>query len=170
MRINSERLETDSFHRRVSSRITFCQPFSPSEPVGAKSSQIELEIQTQKYTRRDLSVSTTESFVLELVLIGMDRQSPRTRFSHLPRTRPGAEAGRAVPKSILIGEPIPYAERSRAGVRGELLGGTAAPIVLLLRSYLAQESSGISQDPPGIQWNLSESSGIHSPGTSPCPL
>ena len=36
MRINSERLETDHFHRRVSGRITFRQLFSPSEPGGSQ--------------------------------------------------------------------------------------------------------------------------------------
>jgi len=47
MRINSERLETDRFHRRVSGRITFCHLFSLSEPVGAKSGQIELKTQNR---------------------------------------------------------------------------------------------------------------------------
>ena len=60
-------------------------------------------------------------------------------FSRLPRVRPGGEAGRPVPKSILIGAPIPYAERSRAGIHGEAPGRTVNPIVLLLRSYLAQD-------------------------------
>ena len=47
MRINPERLETDHFHRRVSGRITFCHLFSLSEPVGAKSGQIELKTQNK---------------------------------------------------------------------------------------------------------------------------
>ena len=62
-----------------------------------------------------------------LVPIGMLRQFPRARFSRLPRVRPGAEAGRPVSKSILIGAPIPYAERSRAGIHGELRGGPRIP-------------------------------------------
>ncbi len=123
MRINSERLETDHFHRRVSGRITFCHLFSLPEPVGAKTCQIKLKIQSPDLRRRDLSVSTAESFVLMPAPIGMDRQQPGSFSSHLPRTRPAAVTGRAVAKSILIGTPIPYAERSRAGNHGEPLGG-----------------------------------------------
>ena len=69
----------------------------------------------------------------------MDRHQPRACFSRLPRMRPGGEAGRPVSKSILIGAPIPYAERPSAGFRGEAPGRTVEPIVLLLRSYLAQD-------------------------------
>jgi hypothetical protein len=47
MRITPERLETDRFHRRVNGRITFCNLFSLSEPVGAKSGQIELKTQNR---------------------------------------------------------------------------------------------------------------------------
>ncbi len=47
MRINSERPETDRFHRRVSGRDTSCNILSLSEPVGAKSGQIELKTQNQ---------------------------------------------------------------------------------------------------------------------------
>jgi hypothetical protein len=123
MRINPERLETDRFHRRVSGRITFCHLFSLSEPVGAKSGQIELKTQNPNCTRRDRSVSTAGSFVLTPAPIGMDRQSPWSCFSRLPRVRPAAETGRPVSKSILIGAPIPYAERPSARSHGELLGG-----------------------------------------------
>jgi hypothetical protein len=119
---NSERPKTDHFHRRVSGRITFCHLFSVSEPVGAKTCQIELKIQSPDLRRRDLSVSTAESFVLTPAPIGKDRQFPRACFSRLPRTRPGAEAGRHISKSILIGAPIPYAERPSAGSCGEPLG------------------------------------------------
>ncbi len=127
MRINSERPETDNFHRRVSGRITFCHLFSLSEPVGAKSSQIESKTQNEKGTPRDWSVSTTGSFILTPAPIGMDRQSADARFSRLPRVRPCAEAGRPVSKSILIGASIPYAERPSAGSHGELLGGPRLP-------------------------------------------
>ncbi len=47
MRINSERAETDHFHRRVNGQITFCHLFSLSEPGGAKSSQIELKLKIE---------------------------------------------------------------------------------------------------------------------------
>ena len=83
-----------------------------------------------------------------LVPIGMLRQFPRARFSRLPRVRPGAEAGRPVSKSILIGAPIPYAERSRAGIHGEAPGRTVNPIVLLLRSYLAQDGRNVPPAAP----------------------
>ena len=69
-----------------------------------------------------------------LVPIGMLRQFPRARFSRLPRVRPGAEAGRPVPKSILIGAPIPYAERLSAGFPG----GTR-PVCEVLLCYLARD-------------------------------
>ena len=58
--------------------------------------------------------------------------------------RPAAETGRPVPKSILIGAPISYAERPSAGNHGEAAGGTVIPIVLLLRSYLAQDTEFVS--------------------------
>ena len=60
----------------------------------------------------------------------MERHQPPACFSHLPRARPGAEAGRPVSKSILIGAPIPYAERPPAGIHGEAAGGTVNPIVV----------------------------------------
>ena len=127
MRINSERPETDNLHRRVSGQITFCHLPSLSEPGGAKSSQIELKTQNEIYTPRDWSVSTAGSFVLTPAPIGTECQSARACFSRLPRVRPCAETGRPVSKSILIGAPIPYAERSRAGSCGELLVGPWKP-------------------------------------------
>ena len=75
----------------------------------------------------------------------MQQISPRARFSRLPRVRPGAETGRFILKSILIGAPIPYAERPSAGHHGEAAGGTAEPTVLLLRSYLAQDKAPIGK-------------------------
>ena len=111
MRINSGRLETDHFHCREGGRSHFLHLPSLSGPVGSKRSQIELKTQNKSCARRDLSVWTAESFVLTLAPIGMDPQHPWSFFPHLPRTRPGAETRRPVSKSILIGAPIPYAER-----------------------------------------------------------
>ena len=77
----------------------------------------------------------TSRFGLREVLLRADFQSgsfeyiPPRDFSHLPATGPAPESGKAGPKSILIGAPIPYAERSRAGNHGELLGGTVIPTV-----------------------------------------
>ena len=135
MRINPERLETDHFHRRVSGRITFCHLFSLSEPVGAKSGQIELKTQNGIYSPRDRSVSSTESLVWAPAPIGIENQHPRACFSRLPRVRPGGEAGRPVSKSILIGASIPYAERLSAGFPG----GTR-PVCEVLLCYLAQDT------------------------------
>ena len=90
---------------------TFAHFPSLSEPGGSKRSRIELKTQSQIVTRPNLSVWTAESFVLTPAPVGTQRQQPQTRFSRLPRVRPGAETGRPVPKSILIGDPIPYAER-----------------------------------------------------------
>jgi len=64
----------------------------------------------------------------------MECPFPRACFSRLPRVRPGAEAGRPVSKSILIGAPIPYAERLSAGFPG----GTR-PVCEVLLCYLAQD-------------------------------
>ena len=69
----------------------------------------------------------------------MECPSAPACLPHLPRMRPGAEAERPVPKSILIGAPIPYAERPSARSHGEAPGRTVTAIVLLLRSYLAQD-------------------------------
>jgi len=115
--------KTDHFHCRASGRGHFLSAFSLSEPAGSKRSRTDLKSQNEKGRTRDLSVSTAESLVAELVPIGMERQQPRKCFSHFPRTRPGAEAGRPVSKSILIGAPIPYAERPPAGIHGEAAGG-----------------------------------------------
>ncbi len=121
-RINSERLETDNSPYRMSGLGNFLSPFVPSEPGGSKRSQNELKTQSHLRTRPNLSVWAAGSFVLTPAPVGTQHQLPRTCFSRLPRVRPGAETGRPVPKSILIGAPIPYAERPPAGNHGELLG------------------------------------------------
>ena len=118
MRINPERLETDHFTVGRAAGATFCHFPSLSEPGESKRGQIELKTQSKKFTRTNPSVSSAESLVLTLAPIGTPHQSARTCFSRLPRVRPGAETGRPVPKSILIGAPIPYAERPRAGFHG----------------------------------------------------
>ena len=89
-----------------------------------------MKFQNQKLCARDLSVSTAESLVAELAPIGMERPSARACFSHLPRARPGAEAGRPGFKSILIGAPIPYTERLPAIIHGGAAQGTVNAIVL----------------------------------------
>ena len=90
---------------------TFAHFPSLSEPGGSKRSRIELKTQSQIPSHSNLSVWTAESFVLTPAPVGTQRQQPRTPFSRLPRVRPGGETGRPVPKSILIGAPIPYVER-----------------------------------------------------------
>ena len=92
-------------------------------PGGSQRGQVEMEIQNRKTTRRDLSDFTTESFVWTLVPIGMEYQSSPRVLSHLPATQPSAESRRPGFKSILIGAPIPYAERPSARSHGELRRG-----------------------------------------------
>ena len=94
-----------------------------SEPVGAQKRPDRLKNSKLLQRQRDISVCTAGSFVLQEVPIGTRNPFPRACFSRLPRTCPHAETGRSVSKSILIGAPIPYAERPLAGFRGELQGG-----------------------------------------------
>ena len=148
MRINPGRLETDHFTVGRAAGATFCHFPSLSEPVGSKRSQIELKTQSPKFTCPNLSVWTAGSFVLTPAPIGTQHQLLRTCFSRLSRVRPGAETGRPVPKSILIGAPIPYAERPPARNHGEAAGETVTyrlGIALLLFSYLAQDTHTRSQ-------------------------
>ncbi len=91
---------------------TFAHFPSLSEPGGSKRSRIELKTQSKMSTRPNLSVWTAESFVLTPAPVGTQQQQPLLLFRALPRVRPGGETGRPVPKSILIGAPIPYAERA----------------------------------------------------------